>query len=577
MKRNIFRFFFIIPLVFCGLALQAQSNVAARAQFIQDFTKGKYIEWPDKKNDFKVVIVGDSVLYAEVSKLTGKKGGLFKKNKVKVSLSSSIPDGSFISLGLVYVNSNYTARKMSSIIESYKGKPVLVVGENYPFHESMINFLTIDGALTFETNKALIEAQGLKALPELSSLSAQSEVQWNKLLAETEKRLQSEKNQAILNQQKVQKANEKIETLNQNLEENKRVLSSTSDTLLLTRDELEKRTQELVDKQAKLIQSKEVVARHKQLLIFMIIGAALGLIIIFVVYRNYVINKRAKIHLSEINKDLKKNKDELFFQKQLVDEKQKEITDSINYALRIQRSMLPPQSTFEKLLPDHFIFYRPKDIVSGDFYWIEQMNDLTLFGVIDCTGHGVPGALMSVVGMNILNQVVREKGVTDPSQILTELDRGIYHSLRQYSDDAAKDGMDLAICCWDSKKRELSFSGAFNPCWIVSGPNPDPVLNEVKGDMRSIGIAFGNANEVYKANTIKINKGDCVYLFSDGFPDQFGGPMGKKFKTSKLRELFTGMNNMSMKGQHDYIERTFEDWKKDYDQIDDVCVMGVRL
>jgi serine phosphatase RsbU (regulator of sigma subunit) len=239
--------------------------------------------------------------------------------------------------------------------------------------------------------------------------------------------------------------------------------------------------------------------------------------------------------------------------------------------------MLPPIENFDQLLSDYFIFYRPKDIVSGDFYWIEEVNDLILFGVIDCTGHGVPGALMSVIGMNLLNQAIKEKGITNPAEILNALDAGVYKSLRQYSDGAAKDGMDLSICCFNKKTFELAYAGAFNPCWIVSKADTVYELNEIKADMKSIGLSMGMHHAGYNVKNIKLKKGDSIYLFSDGFSDQFGGPLGKKFKTSRFRELFTGMQNLPMKNQKEHIQKTFEEWKMEFDQIDDVCVMGVRI
>lgn len=209
-----------------------------------------------------------------------------------------------------------------------------------------------------------------------------------------------------------------------------------------------------------------------------------------------------------------------------ITQQKKEITDSINYAKRIQESILPPVDHWKKILPQSFIFYRPKDIVSGDFYWIEQKNDTVCFAAVDCTGHGVPGALMSVVGFNLLTQAVNEVGLTKPSEILKHLDAGVTKTLRQSeTGKGVKDGMDLSLCSLNLKTFELQYAGAFNSLYYIV----DGVLNEIKADKFPIGVNLDGKVDNYQNHTVQLKKGDCVYLYSDGYADQFGGAKGKKF------------------------------------------------
>ncbi|MCW3084783.1 MAG: hypothetical protein JWP12_2149 [Bacteroidetes bacterium] len=257
-----------------------------------------------------------------------------------------------------------------------------------------------------------------------------------------------------------------------------------------------------------------------------------------------------------------------------ITQQKKEITDSINYAKRIQESILPPTETWNKLLPDSFIFYRPKDIVSGDFYWIEQKNDIVCFAAVDCTGHGVPGALMSVVGFNLLTQAINEVNLVKPSEILKHLDAGVTKTLRQSEEGkGVKDGMDLSLCSLNKKTLELQYAGAFNSLYYVS----NGILKEIKADKFPIGVNIDDKVDEYTNHTIQLQKGDCIYLYSDGYADQFGGSKGKKFKYNKLKELLLDVAQLPVEEQRNVIENAFDTWKGGLEQIDDVVVIGVRV
>lgn len=252
----------------------------------------------------------------------------------------------------------------------------------------------------------------------------------------------------------------------------------------------------------------------------------------------------------------------------------KEITDSINYAKRIQESILPPLDVWKKILPDSFIFYRPKDIVSGDFYWIEQKNDVVCFAAVDCTGHGVPGALMSVVGFNLLTQAINEVHLTKPSEILKHLDAGVTKTLRQSEEGkGVKDGMDLSLCSFNRNTLELQYAGAFNSLYFIR----DGILKEIKADKFPIGVNTNGKVDEYTNHVIQLQKGDSVYLYSDGYADQFGGPLGKKFKYNQLKEMLIAISSMNVDQQQQIIGERFDQWKSGLEQVDDVLVIGLMV
>jgi serine phosphatase RsbU (regulator of sigma subunit)/HAMP domain-containing protein len=250
------------------------------------------------------------------------------------------------------------------------------------------------------------------------------------------------------------------------------------------------------------------------------------------------------------------------------------VTDSIKYAKRIQEAILPPDHLFKNLLPQSFVYYKPKDIVSGDFYWLEKIGSKVFFAAVDCTGHGVPGAFMSIVGHNQLKQVV--SNITDhkPAIILDELSKGVSESLHQHYDGStAKDGMDLSLCAYDTDRQELEFSGAFNPLYLVR--NGD--LQEVKANKFPIGIFLGREARNFTNHKISMQKGDVVYIFSDGYADQFGGPKGKKFMANQFRNLLLNIHQLPMEKQKEELDRTLEEWKGPEEQVDDILVIGVRI
>ncbi len=341
---------------------------------------------------------------------------------------------------------------------------------------------------------------------------------------------------------------------------------------------------QLAAEQAENKRHKIEAKQQAQQKYFLFGGLALALLFgAFIFNRFRVTNKQKKVI-----EDQKKKVDSAYDQ---LEEKNTEILDSINYAKRIQSAILPPKKLVTELLPKSFILYKPKDIVAGDFYWLEQKTGTILFAACDCTGHGVPGAMVSVVCNNGLNRSVREHGLTNPGEILDKT-RDIVISEFEKSEEDVKDGMDIALC--SIKGNVLKYAGAHNPLWIIRNCHAEPVealdnsrvssfqqaeddtfcLYEIKADKQPIGKF--DTPLPYTTHEIRLNQGDSVYIFSDGFADQFGGEKGKKFKASNFKKLLLSIQHESMDRQKTLLDEAFEDWRGDLEQLDDVCVIGVR-
>ncbi len=307
--------------------------------------------------------------------------------------------------------------------------------------------------------------------------------------------------------------------------------------------------------------------------IFMASALALLVILIFVVLRNATKSKRANILLQ-------KQKNEISSQKKIVDEQHRDILDSINYAKRIQKAALPTPEETLSIFPKSFTFFRPRDIVSGDFWWIGRSGHIKIMAVADCTGHGVPGAFMSLIGNTALNEIVKEKQITDPGEILFTLAQNIVRSLKQEQKESestplaemksVKDGMDISLCAIDQRNRVMKFADANNPLYYVQ----NGVMKEIKGDRQPVGI-FEGTLKPFTVHTIPLDGLEAVYLFSDGYADQFGGPQGKKFKYSRLNELLFKEYKNSPEQHEKVLAETFDQWKDKLDQVDDVLVAGI--
>lgn len=335
-------------------------------------------------------------------------------------------------------------------------------------------------------------------------------------------------------------------------------------------DENMKREMMLSDKDEELDNSKQAIV------IFVLI-TMLFLVMVFFIIRSNYLRKQANIALSEQKKIIEHQKEEAENQKHVIEEKQKEILDSISYAKRLQEAILPPQEFINTYIPQNFVLYQPKDIVAGDFYWAEHVGDLFFIAAADSTGHGVPGAMVSVVCSNALNRTVKEFNITDTGKILDKTRELVLETFSKSTSDV-KDGMDISLLCIDRLKKQIYWSGANNPLWYVQPSDTEALeatMLEIKADKQPIGKS--DHAKPFTTHQIEYKEGTLFYLFTDGMADQFGGPKGKKYKYNQMKELLLSLQNKSMSEQAKSINASFNNWKGSLEQVDDVCIIGVKL
>lgn len=313
----------------------------------------------------------------------------------------------------------------------------------------------------------------------------------------------------------------------------------------------------------------------------LVIGLILAILIVAYVAYSLIQKKKT-------NKLLNQQNEQISSKNKIIEEKNKDITDSINYAKRIQTAILPADTALSNHFTS-FVFYRPKDIVSGDFYWVKEVGERLFFSVVDCTGHGVPGAFMSIIGFNSLNRIVDDLKIAETGKILDKLNELVIDSITRETREGItiRDGMDLSFCCFDKTSKTLYFSGAHNPLYVIRNSAikllgyeenmeaDGKTLYEIKADKMAIGGSINDSN--YTTHSIKVEEGDSIYLFSDGYADQFGGPKGKKFMYKRFKELLLTLQSSDMETQHQALESTILEWMGDLDQLDDICIIGIRL
>ncbi len=308
----------------------------------------------------------------------------------------------------------------------------------------------------------------------------------------------------------------------------------------------------------KALQDTQIKQQKYTIFFFILVILLVSIMVVFI-YRQSKQRKLANIELAKKN--------------DLITEQKKEITDSIQYASRLQHAILPPNELFEQLLPQHFVFFKPRDIVSGDFYYLTEKDGKIILVTADCTGHGVPGAFMSMLGTALLNDIINKYQEITPGEILDDMRIHIIKSLHQSNRVGEhRDGMDVALFILDNVNNKIHFSGANNPLIIIR----DGQLTELKPDKMPVGI-YEKGSTPFTSQTFDIQKGDMLYTFSDGILDQFGGPDGKKFMIKRFRELLLNINQLDLKTQKEKLHKSFTEWKNNYEQVDDVTVIGVRV
>jgi len=328
---------------------------------------------------------------------------------------------------------------------------------------------------------------------------------------------------------------------------------------LETKYETEKKEAQIQILDQKNQLQEETIKRRNQVIIFFIIG--------------FILILASAAMLLRLNRRINKANVELANKNEVITKQKEEITDSIKYARRIQRAVLPSDEDASNLLPEHFILFRPRDIVSGDFYWIGQKDNKIIVVAADCTGHGVPGAFMSMLGVSFLNEIVHKEEVTQANLILNELRTSVKTTLSQTgAEGEAKDGMDIALIIIDMQKNTIQFAGAYNPLYLIRNGE----LLETKADKMPIGI-YIKERESFTNHEIKIQKGDTFYIFSDGYVDQFGGTDRRKFMSKPFKAMLTEIQPKPLHEQREILNQRIDEWRGDIPQVDDMIVIGVRF
>ena len=339
----------------------------------------------------------------------------------------------------------------------------------------------------------------------------------------------------------------------------------------------------------------EILEKNKVIQRIVIFGMAVILLMAVIIILLYYVNlKRTKklmkdlderrVLLEKQSSELKEKNDttiktheELKQLYEITSAQKEEIIGSINYAERIQKAVLPPEAYITELINEHFIFYKPKEIVSGDFYWIKQINHYIILVCADCTGHGVPGAFMSMLGISYLNEIVQRKEITQANQVLNELRKGIKHSLRQTGKkEESREGIDMAICVIDTNTNIMQYSGAFIPVYIISHNNGQAELNEIKADRMPVGVHF-SMDQSFTYHEIQLKIGDTFYMSTDGFIDQTGGSNNTRFGSNSFKKLLLEIYDKPLYEQKESIQQTLKTWMGENEQRDDILVMGARL
>jgi serine phosphatase RsbU (regulator of sigma subunit) len=380
--------------------------------------------------------------------------------------------------------------------------------------------------------------------------------------------------------------------------QNEEIISNTESTYNLTKNLvfLYKNLEREKEAEINLLEQQSTIEqlKNKRQKIISITTGSIGILLLLLVaglFHRFLYIRRTNAKINRQKDEIEAQRDEIELQRDLLIRQKKDITDSLKYAQRIQDALLPSQTYIKSLLSEFFILFKPRDIVSGDFYWIKEIQNHLVFIGADCTGHGVPGGFMSMLGVTLLNDLVRPEILDNPEAVLGQLREKIKEMLTQEGRiEEQKDGMDMAIAILDKESRQLRFAGANNPLYLIrsnhrdtngdlapflSMQNEDYKLFELKGDNQPIGVHWEENG--FSNHIIDLEENDSFYIFSDGIIDQYGGEHRKKFKTANFKKLLLSIQTESMEYQKKLIEDSFTSWKGDQEQIDDVCVIGVRI
>jgi serine phosphatase RsbU (regulator of sigma subunit) len=619
--RKILYLLLTISVCFLSSSVSAQDQQElddnTRATLILDIAK--YVEYDEgfeKLKNFTITVLdNDDSFYWPLERMAVERQFI----QGKPILVNLVPRPSMLKEAqVIYVNSK-DGYKIRDVLSQMEGWNTLLITEGFPFRESMINFLVVNGKPRFEANEEMMNEHGLNVDALFLAQAIKTREDWEKLYEVTDEELQEEKE--VTRQQRIiiaeqdsmiqvqiarlkalgeeilkreKELEEKIRTLlnkDRELTEKNRAIARQEVEIGVQKKMITDQAKEVSEQKAVLEEQKEEIGQREVLIAqrdvqiqeneekiaiqleaiqkqkLVIIAAIVALVLLlglaYFIFVNYKNKKRANELLEEKNIKITAQRDQIAYQK-------KHITDSIHYAQKIQRAILPSLELFTDDL-DHFVLFKPRDIVSGDFYWVDKVDNKQVIIAADCTGHGVPGAFMSMLGVSLLNEIIKNRNVIAPHEILNGLRSMVIDSLRQaHAGTEIKDGMDMTVAVIDFDHDKLYVSGANNPLYHIRNGE----LTQYKAD--KMPVAIHEVMEDFHLETIDLIKGDTFYIFSDGYVDQFGGPKQKKFLSKNFRTLLLEIQGLDMIDQGKRLDEVFEQYRADVEQVDDVVVIGVR-
>ncbi len=610
-----------LPMMLSFSSLIAQDNQDlddnTRATLILDIAK--YVEYEeefDSLENFTITILDyDDSFFWPLERMAGARKFIQGK-PIRINMVRK-PD-MIKKTQVIYVNSE-DGYKIRNVLNQIEGWNTLLITEGYPFRESMINFLVVNGRPRFEANEEMMVEHGLKVDALFLAHAVKTREDWEQLFEVTDEELQEEKE--VTRQQKIiiseqeamiqaqlarlrslgdeilkkeKELEEKIKTLlnrDRELTEKNRAIEQQKQEIGIQKKTIASQKQEVADQKVVLMEQMEKIGQREKLIAerdmqikkneekiaiqleaiqkqkLVILAAIVALVLLlglaYFIFVNYKNKKRANELLEERNMKITAQRDQIAYQK-------KHITDSIHYAQKIQRAILPSMELFTDEL-DHFVLYKPRDIVSGDFYWVDKLDNKQVIIAADCTGHGVPGAFMSMLGVSLLNEIIRNRNILAPHEVLNTLRTMVIESLGQgQAGTEVKDGMDMTVTVIDFDTDKLYFSGANNPLYHIRNGE----LTQYRAD--KMPVAIHEVMDEFTLVTVDLKKGDTFYTFSDGYVDQFGGPKQKKFLSKNFRTLLLEIQGLDMIDQGKKLDDVFEEYMADVEQVDDVVVIGVR-
>jgi len=604
---------------------QTGFNNGTRAVFIFDIAK--YIDYGPGFADSSVFRIGildrDEFLFFEMGNLRTTRTRIQDKPVELIKFNS---ESKITHTQLLFVSKS-SGFNLEKVRTATGNRQTLLLTEGYEFRESMINFMGVEGEVPiYSVNEDLINRAGMTVNSNMLRQAIKTKEDWENLfgvasvqiviqrdtIRQQVEMISSQREEIILQKSlldsldreisaKVSILNEKqkvldtqyskIEAQQGEISVQRATIAAQQDEVQIQKDTLSQQRAKIalqlvrIDEQLERISMQddrikvqlESIEKQRLGLYFAMFALFLVSVLGYYIYRSYKIKKEANIRLEEKNKTILLQKEEIENQRDLaaaqrdqIGYQKRHIEDSIKYAKRIQTALIPSLELFSDKL-EHFVLYKPLSIVSGDFYWVSSRSNLQVIISADCTGHGVPGAFMSMLGVTLLNEIVNGKNILMPDKIIDNLREGIIRSLRQVAgDDSVKDGMDIAVCVVDFDKNILWYAGANNPLYLVRNGE----LIHYRADRMPVAIHY--KMEPYTLHRIELQKGDAFYIFSDGFADQFGGPRQRKYMSMQLRANLVEMSGMPMLKQGEQLNRIFEEWRGDSPQIDDVTIIGVR-